>query len=155
MLNRKILPALLVLLISIVFSACGEKAQKVTAMQEKAKDGANGVQEAQPLQKSATGGESAAQPQEMAWVFTERGNRQCEGGGTSLQESATRLSSGGVAVQESRCGSRTDRMYPAVCGGLTGDILLHLISRDSLDTALELGFDPAEQIEFQRRDCPR
>lgn len=93
--------------------------------------------------------------EELIWVFQARGNRQCEGGGTTLEQSGTRLTDNGVDVQESRCGARTDRMYPSVCGGATGDILLHLISKDSLDAALELGFDPAAQIEYKGGDCPK
>lgn len=99
--------------------------------------------------------EPAVQAEELVWVFQGRGNRQCEGGGTSLEQSSAKLTDSGVQVQESRCGTRTDRMYPAVCGGPTGDILLHLISMDSLDAALELGFDPADQIQYQQRgSCP-
>jgi len=95
------------------------------------------------------------QAEELIWVFQARGNRQCEGGGISLEQSNAKLTGNGVEVQESRCGTRSDRMYPAVCGGPTGDILLHLISQESLDAALELGFDPADQIQYQQRgSCP-
>ncbi|GAA5523850.1 hypothetical protein Maes01_00399 [Microbulbifer aestuariivivens] len=96
----------------------------------------------------------AGRPEELLWIFESRGNMQCEGGGTTLAKSGERLSAQGVKVQESRCGVRTDRAYPSVCGGQTGDILLHLINKNSLDAALQLGFDPAQPIEYQHRDCP-
>lgn len=98
--------------------------------------------------------EAVVSAEELIWVYRERGNRQCEGGGTSLDESSARLTGGGVKVHESRCGVHTDRMYAAVCGGATGDILLHLIGRDSLDVALGLGVDPADQVKYQHTSCP-
>ncbi|MGL6162633.1 hypothetical protein [Microbulbifer sp.] len=98
--------------------------------------------------------EKPVRPEELIWVYEARGSRQCEGGGTTLEESSGKLTSNGVEVQESHCGARTDRMYPAVCGGPTGDILLHLVSKKSLDAALELGFDPADQIQYERGNCP-
>ncbi|WP_323844785.1 hypothetical protein [Microbulbifer magnicolonia] len=134
---------LLVLALVIGLSACGERTDK------KAEQATEVVEE--PAQQPE---EPAVQAEELIWVYRGRGNRQCEGGGMSLEESGAKLTDNGVAVQDSRCGTRTDRMYPAVCGGPTGDILLHLIAKDSLDAALELGFDPADQIQYQNGKCP-
>nr|WP_010132928.1 hypothetical protein [Microbulbifer agarilyticus] len=89
------------------------------------------------------------------WVMQARGNRQCEGGGRSLQASSAQLVENGIKVQESRCATRTDRMYPSVCGGATGDVLIHKIPAGFLDAALELGFDPAKPGQYQFGDCPQ
>ncbi|MBY6211089.1 hypothetical protein KUV95_05960 [Microbulbifer agarilyticus] len=89
------------------------------------------------------------------WVMQARGNRQCEGGGRSLQASSAQLVENGIKVQESRCATRTDRMYPSVCGGATGDVLIHKIPAGFLDAALELGFDPAKPGQYQLGDCPQ
>ncbi|SDZ88167.1 hypothetical protein [Microbulbifer marinus] len=126
-------------------SACGERAE------EKAPEN----ETVTAAEESAAPEEPAVQPDELIWVFRARGSRQCEGGGMSLEESGANLTDNGVVVQESSCGSRTDRMYAAVCGGPTGDILLHLIEEGSLDAALELGFDPADQIKYEKGDCPK
>ncbi|WP_226664895.1 hypothetical protein [Microbulbifer aggregans] len=88
------------------------------------------------------------------WVMQPMGNRQCEGGGISLEQSRATLQQGGVSVAESRCAVRTDRMYPQVCGGATGDILVHRIPATMLDTALALGFDPASQVPHRFKECP-
>ncbi|WP_237065607.1 hypothetical protein [Microbulbifer guangxiensis] len=121
------------------------------APEEKAKP-AEKQQEAKPEEKKED--QPPARAEELIWVFQSRGSLQCEGGGTTLAESRSRLAAEGVTVQESRCGVRTDRMYPSVCGGATGDIHLHLIAKKSLDTALQLGFDPAQQAEYRSKDCP-
>lgn len=134
----------ILLAVALLFAGCGQRAEREAPKEEKAAS-----EEAATKQE-----EPAVQAEELIWVYEGRGSKQCEGGGTSLEDSAGRLTGNGVAVSESRCGVRTDRMYPAVCGGLTGDILLHLVGKGSLDAALELGFDPAEQIEYQHETCP-
>lgn len=88
------------------------------------------------------------------WVMQAMGNRQCEGGGISLEQSRATLQQGGISVAESRCAVRTDRMYPQVCGGATGDILVHRIPSTMLDAALALGFDPASQVPHRFKECP-
>lgn len=88
------------------------------------------------------------------WVLQARGNRQCEGGGITLEQSRTKLEASGIAVAESRCAVRTDRMYPSVCGGATGDMLAHSIPASMLDAALELEFDPATQVPHRFIECP-
>ncbi|WP_444931792.1 hypothetical protein ACJJIF_08510 [Microbulbifer sp. SSSA002] len=90
---------------------------------------------------------------EMVWVYRSSGSKQCEGGGMTLQQSLAKLRGDGVLVQESRCGVRTDRMFTAVCGAPTGDILLHSIGVDALDSALELGYNPAEKVRYQFTGC--
>ncbi|WP_231757683.1 hypothetical protein [Microbulbifer elongatus] len=99
--------------------------------------------------------DQAATDNSNLWVMQARGNRQCEGGGRTLEASAAQLAENGIKVQESRCATRTDRMYPSVCGGATGDLMLHRIPSDFLDAALELGFDPAKPGSYQLGDCPK
>lgn len=131
------------LLAVILLNACGPKEGVESAPEE---------QVAKPEEEKEDS--PPARAEQLIWVFQSRGSLQCEGGGTTLAESRERLAGQGVTVQESRCGVRTDRMYPAVCGGKTGDILLHLIDKRSLDAALQLGFDPAQQAQYENRDCP-
>lgn len=110
-------------------------------------------------EQKSTGTDAAAGQQEQGsqsiWVMESRGNLQCEGGGKSLASSGAELAQNGIRVQESRCGVRTDRMYPSVCGGITGDLLLHRIPANFLDAALELGFDPARSEQYKFVDCPQ
>ncbi|WP_308366871.1 MULTISPECIES: hypothetical protein [unclassified Microbulbifer] len=141
--KKYLLPLLLVLAIA----ACDQRERKKT----EADEAAAGATAGQPTVDDE---KPAVRPEELIWVFEARGSRQCEGGGTTLEESSGKLTGNGVEVQESHCAARTDRMYPSVCGGATGDILLHLVSKKSLDTALELGFDPADQIQYERGSCP-
>ncbi|WP_299591988.1 hypothetical protein [uncultured Microbulbifer sp.] len=107
--------------------------------------------------ESASNTDTGEQKQgaQSLWVMQPRGNRQCEGGGKSLESSGADLAQNGIKVQESRCGVRTDRMYPSVCGGATGDLLMHRIPASFLDAALELGFDPAKQGQYKLVDCPQ
>lgn len=96
---------------------------------------------------------SGPQVSDTLWVMESRGTRQCEGGGLTVEQSRGKLADGGIQVVESRCGVRTDRMYPSVCGGATGDILLHRIPTGMLDAALELGFDPVGNVAYQFSSC--
>lgn len=98
---------------------------------------------------------SARSDQEKTlWVMQSQGRRQCEGGGISLEQSRATLQQNGINVAESRCAVRTDLMFPQVCGGATGDILVHRIPASMLDTALALGFDPAAQVKYRFSECP-
>lgn len=138
---------LLPLLLILSITACDQRERGKTETGEATTGDTAEQPSTEPVQP-------AVRPEELIWVFEARGNRQCEGGGTTLEESSGKLAGSGVEVQESHCGARTDRMYPSVCGGGTGDILLHLVRKQSLDAALELGFDPADQVQYQRGDCP-
>lgn len=130
---------------TLILAGCGQRADREKAAEESS---------AAESQAPATEEEPAVRAEELIWVLESSGSKQCEGGGIGPEESARKLTDSGVQVQESRCGVRTDRMYPSVCGGPTGEVLLHLIGQDSLDAALELGFDPADQVEYQHKSCP-
>ncbi|WP_323844786.1 hypothetical protein [Microbulbifer magnicolonia] len=109
---------------------------------------------AQRAEKQA---EQAAEPaeeaEELIWVFRHRRIKQCFGDDMSLDESRAKLTDIGVAVHESHCGLRTDKVFTSGCGEPSGDILLHLIRANSLDAALLVGYGPAEQIEYQKGQC--
>ncbi|WP_226702570.1 hypothetical protein [Microbulbifer elongatus] len=123
--------------------------QQEATSEQKASD----MSEQEATDTNAASGEQ--QGSSSLWVMQPRGNRQCEGGGKSLASSGAELAQNGIKVQESRCGVRTDRMYPSVCGGATGDLLMHRIPASFLDAALELGFDPAKQGQYKLVDCPQ
>ncbi|WP_299584325.1 hypothetical protein [uncultured Microbulbifer sp.] len=143
---KTMLSTLLTLTLAVAMAACGgAREEKAVENQAENTRGAN--------QPEVASSPPAPRPGELVWVYRKSGRKQCEGGGVTLQQSLAKLRENGVMVQESRCGVRTDRMYPAVCGAPTGDILLHLVSMDALDAALELGYDPAEQMQYQFSEC--
>ena len=118
-------------------------------------EAAEGAEMSKPEAADSQAGTVQPSPDTHLWVMQPRGNRQCEGGGKSLESSGAELVQNGIKVQESRCGVRTDRMYPSVCGGATGDLLMHRIPASFLDAALELGFDPAKPGQYKFVDCPQ
>lgn len=99
-------------------------------------------------------GEEAADQEPLIWVFRHRRVKQCQGEDMSLEESRAKLTESGVAVHESHCGFRTDIVFVTGCGEPTGKILLHLIRGNALDAALSEGYGPAEQITYQKVECP-
>ena len=82
-----------------------------------------------------------------AVVYEGRGRLQCDfTGGITPQQSATKLTAAGVDVLRSGCGAMTGVFFAAVCGGSSGEILLHEIRTENLDTAERAGFIPAEEL---------
>ena len=73
-------------------------------------------------------------------VFADRGARQCESDGISLDASAQILIDAGIDVINSACGIRTGVAYPAVCGEGTVDIVVHEIRTVNLADAETLGY---------------
>jgi hypothetical protein len=73
-------------------------------------------------------------------VYISSGAEQCQSNGMSPQASAQRLINAGVDVLKSDCGVLTGVAFPAVCGGPTGDILVHEIRAANLPDAERLGF---------------
>jgi len=93
-------------------------------------------------------------------VYSDRGVRQCESDGVSLEASAQILIDAGIDVIKSTCGIRTGVEYPAVCGGATGDILVHEIRSVNLSDAEQLDFqeistliDAAAGTSYELVDC--
>jgi hypothetical protein len=89
----------------------------------------------------------------------ERGAPQCEPV-VSLESSAQKLVDAGVDVLKSSCGSQTGVGFASVCGGLSGDLLVHHIRRVDLADAERLGFQKIEMLVdagtgtgYQLGDC--
>ncbi|MFS1522658.1 hypothetical protein ACL7TT_00860 [Microbulbifer sp. 2304DJ12-6] len=137
--------ALLALLLVLAVSACGQPKEEKSVDKE--------PQTAERPAVEVSSKPPVPEPGALVWVYRTSGRKQCEGGGMTLQQSLARLRENNVVVQASRCGVRTDRMYPSMCGAPTGDILLHQVSMDALDAALELGYNIAEQVQYQMSEC--
>lgn len=134
----------------VLMVACSERTNEAINTDENSTD----TELKKPLKPKAI--EQAPKPlnrPRSIWVQKAKGNRQCEAGGITLPHSTNKLITSGVTVLESRCGVRTDSAYPSVCGGATGDILLHRIASTHLDSALELGFNPAQTGKFEFDKC--
>lgn len=93
-------------------------------------------------------------------VYSDREVRQCESDGVSLEANAQILINAGIDVIKSTCGIRTGVEYPTVCGGATGDILVHEIRSVNLSDAEQLGFqemstliDAAAGTSYELVDC--
>jgi hypothetical protein len=92
------------------------------------------------------GGSSDAGPGNTL-VYQSRQSIQCGSSGLTPEQSAQRLINGGIDVMKSGCGSRTGVVFAAVCGGDTGDILIHEIRRENLPDAEQLGFGSTATLE--------
>ncbi|WP_444941122.1 hypothetical protein ACJJI3_00570 [Microbulbifer sp. ZKSA004] len=145
---KKRLSFLWVSALIISVAACGQSREEKAMENEVENTPGAAEPEVAPTPPAAT-----MRPGEMVWIYRGSGSKQCEGGGMTLQQSQAKLSDNGVKVQESRCGVRTDRMFPAVCGAPTGDILMHLVGMDALDASIELGYSPAEKVQYQFAAC--
>ena len=73
-------------------------------------------------------------------VFEDRQSLQCESDGITSAASAQRLINAGIDVLSSTCGYRTGVAFAAVCGGATGEILVHEIRAANVEDAVPLGF---------------
>lgn len=82
-----------------------------------------------------------------AVVYEGRGRLQCDfTGGSTPQQSALKLTAAGIDVLRSGCGAMTGVAFPAVCGGASGEILLHEIRTVNLADAERAGFIPATEL---------
>ncbi|MCO1333913.1 hypothetical protein MO867_06120 [Microbulbifer sp. OS29] len=145
MLKKRLFCLLWALILIVTVAACGQSREEPAVKNE-----VENIPGAVGPEATAT---PPPPPGEMVWVYRSSGSKQCEGGGMTLPQSLAKLRGSGVAVQESRCGVRTDRMFASVCGAPTGDILMHLVGMDALDAALELGYNPAEKVQYQFSAC--
>lgn len=82
----------------------------------------------------------SAPPQTMVAVYKSDGSRQCESGGVSPETMQTELSD--IQVYAARKDVLRDRMFAAVCGGMTGNVNVYTIAADDLPKAEQLGFMP-------------
>ena len=80
-----------------------------------------------------------------ATLVFENGAPQCEPA-VSLDSSASKLLDAGVDVLKSSCGTQTGVGYASVCGGLSGELLVHEIHRVDLPEAERLGFQEIDVL---------
>jgi hypothetical protein len=81
-------------------------------------------------------------------VFEGRGRLQCVfTGGITPEQSAMKLIREGVDVLRSGCGAMTDVAFATVCGGPSGELVLHEIRTANLDTAERAGFRPVADLK--------
>lgn len=86
-------------------------------------------------------------------VFKSRGSVQCGDRGTAPELMRAELERAGVRVLSARCGS-DGRMYPAVCGGATGEINLFEIDTGDAERARALGFAPLSELRGEAQVVP-
>jgi len=98
----------------------------------------------------ATEAASASTPLQ---VFKPRGSVQCGDRGTTPELMRAELERAGVRVLSAACGS-DGRMYPAVCGGATGEINLFEIDAGDAERARALGFAPVSELRGEARVVP-
>ena len=103
--------------------------------------------------------ETAVLPDDVL-VYADRGAKQCESDGVSIDASAQKLINAGIDVLRSTCGFKTGVEFPAVCGGETADILVHEIRVANIPDAEPLGFqeistlvDAASGTSYELIDC--
>jgi hypothetical protein len=99
---------------------------------------------------SGCGEESAGeQPRPgNSFVFEGRGRLQCDfTGGITPEQSAMKLIREGVDVMRSGCGAMTEVAFAAVCGGPSGELVLHEIRSVNLDTAERAGFREVAELK--------
>ncbi len=93
-------------------------------------------------------------------VYIDKGALQCETSGISAEESAQVLINAGIDVLESTCGFQTGLVFPDICGGETGALVVHDIRFENLPDAEQLGYanvssliDLSRGLAFQLVDC--
>ncbi|RMX07968.1 hypothetical protein D8I35_02250 [Corticibacter populi] len=87
----------------------------------------------------SVGGQAPQSPQGHAEVVKPLGSRQCEGGGSTLEQLQVQLAGAGVRVLAAAQGS-DGRMYPAVCGAPDGRVGVFTIPAGQVDAAANAGF---------------
>lgn len=99
-------------------------------------------------------GQSPKAPEEPVALFKHTGARQCEtqtGSADRLRAEQAELERAGVQVVTAQCGL-DQQMYPAVCGGGTGDVWLITVKPDAVAAAQSRGYrapNPAQPIDVQ------
>lgn len=84
-----------------------------------------------------------------AKVFKYRGSQQCTGGGASIAELQQQLSSAGIAVSASSCGT-DGNLRAAVCGGPDGAIAIFEIPASQVERSSSLSFLPLSKLPAAR-----
>ena len=86
-------------------------------------------------------------------VFKPRGAVQCGDRGVAPEAMQAELERAGARVASARCAS-DGRMYPAVCGGATGEINLFEINAADAERARSLGFAPLADLRGEAEPVP-
>ncbi len=95
----------------------------------------------------------AAPTASVVTVFKSRGSVQCGDRGSAPEAMRAELERSGVTVRSASCGS-DGRMYPAVCGGATGEINLFEIDAADAARARALGFVPLAELRGEPQVVP-
>lgn len=76
---------------------------------------------------------------ETVQVYRSDHSRQCQGGGISLQEMQKMLTN--ITVYTAAKRTLLNVVFPAVCGGETGNVNVYTIAQKDLARAKKLGFE--------------
>ena len=88
-------------------------------------------------------------------LYKNVGSRQCEGPlatKVGLQKEIELLKKAGVHVESAQCGNDSN-MYPAVCGGPTGEIWLISVKPESVTLAKSAGYKVVQGQPVQAQKC--
>ncbi|USH03619.1 hypothetical protein K6Q96_06370 [Grimontia kaedaensis] len=83
---------------------------------------------------------------EEVTVYKTKGTVQCESSGTSIFESELQLQNSGIEVLSSKCGVIEGVGFAQMCGGKTGDILVHTINARYENLAEAMGYKPVSAL---------
>lgn len=81
------------------------------------------------------------------YVYIDDGAIQCESSGLSVDETAQPLIEYGVDVFESSCAYITGIAIAAQCGLGDSNINIHLINKESVIDAQNIGYEPASTLK--------
>lgn len=81
------------------------------------------------------------------YVYIDDGSIQCESSGLSVEETAQPLINYGVDVFESSCAYITGIAIAAQCGLGDSNINIHLIDKENVIDAQNIGYEPVSTLE--------
>ncbi len=87
-------------------------------------------------------------------VYISNGKLQCQDNAIPINTTKSYLTDAGIEFSEQSCGI-INAVYPAVCGGGTGQVHIYSISKDDINSATNIGFTEASTLEdgYQSTDC--
>jgi hypothetical protein len=90
-------------------------------------------------------------------VYISTGELQCQENGLSISVTKSYLLDANVEVKNESCGSLTQVVYPAVCGGGTGKLHVFTIDKADSQVAENIGFTiPDSSIsedDYEKVEC--
>ena len=94
---------------------------------------------------------------DLAGVYIEKNDTQCNDDGSSLVEVSSYLSNAETKVYKATCGFITGLSYDGVCGGGTNNIYYFLINAVDLTQAENLGFSALSGLDsglsYEVKEC--